>query len=184
MKLKKLFEPIKIGNLELPNRIKMPAIAPGYTPDGMINDQHMAFYRARSKGGLGIVGVSISATEYLKNDWLGGYDDKFIPGLKKFVKMFHDNGAKVYAQVICGYAWKFPGRPVEYVSPSGISVTGRVDPPYRLGGPAKGVCKERRIVTLEEIGLVIEAFGDAAARAREAGFDAIEFGNASGGYFV
>jgi 2,4-dienoyl-CoA reductase-like NADH-dependent reductase (Old Yellow Enzyme family)/thioredoxin reductase len=184
MKLTKLLEPIKIGNLELPNRIKMPAIAPGYTPDGMVNDQLMAFYRARSKGGFGIVGVCISATEYLKNDWLGGYDDKFIPGLKQFVKMFHDNGAKVYAQVISGYAWKFPGRPVEYVSPSGISITGRVDPPYRLGGPPKGECKERRAVTLEEIEMVIEAYGDAAARAREAGFDAIEHGNATGGYFV
>ncbi|MFC1905384.1 FAD-dependent oxidoreductase [Chloroflexota bacterium] len=184
MNLKKLLEPIKIGNLELPNRIKMPGIAPGYTPDGMVNDQFKSFYHARAKGGIGIVGIGISPTEYEENKWLGGYDDKFIPGLKDLVKMFHDNGAKVYAQIVCGYAWKFPGRPVEYISPSGISVTGRVDPPYRLGGPKKGTSTERRAISESEIAQIVEAFGDAAARAREAGFDAIEFGNPSGSYCV
>lgn len=184
MKLEKLFEPIQIGNLQLENRLKMPAIAPGYTPDGMVNEQLKAFYRARAKGGVGITGICLCPTEYEENPWLGAYDDKFIPGLKELVKVFHDNGAKVYAQLIAGYAWKFPGRPVEYVSPSGISVTGRVDPPYRLGGPERGTSTERRALEESEIAQIVEAFGDAAVRAREAGFDAIEQGTPSGSYCV
>ena len=172
-----------MGNMYLENRIKFPSIATDYVTDGEVNPQITAFYRERAKGGVGLAGICLCPTRLDQGPWLSIYDDSFIPGVKEIVKIFHDNGTKVYAQLIPGYSWAFPGRPVEFVSPSGISITGRVDPPYRLGGPRRGTATARHTLTESEIAQITEAFGDAAKRAREAGFDALEFGT-GGQYFI
>lgn len=50
-KIKKLFEPIRVGQIELKNRIKFPALAVGYDRNGEVTEQTKAFYHERAKGG-------------------------------------------------------------------------------------------------------------------------------------
>ena len=49
-----LFSPIKIGTMELKNRIVLPPMTVGYgAPDGTVTERHRDYYEARAKGGVG-----------------------------------------------------------------------------------------------------------------------------------
>jgi 2,4-dienoyl-CoA reductase (NADPH2) len=173
-KLDKLFEPIMIKNVEVRNRIKVTAMAVAMTDkDGTANDQMVSFYEERARGGAGLIGISCTPSELVEDPMIGLYDDKFIPGLKRIVDAIHKHGAKAYAQMGVGYAYKFPGEPVQYYSPSGFTATGRrPGSSFRLGGPFD---QEVPIaLTKEQIKQIIEDYGDGAKRAKEAGFDIIE----------
>lgn len=55
MKFVKLFEPLKIRNVEIRNRFVLPAMALNYTPKGYISEQFTNFYVERAKGGVGLI---------------------------------------------------------------------------------------------------------------------------------
>lgn len=172
MKIIKLFEPIKIGNIELKNRIKLPAMGIAIREDGMVCEQTKACYAERARGGVALIGISCTTTRLLKGPLYGIYHDRFIPGLKELVDVIHVNGAKVYAQMGVGYSWAFGDGPVQYISPSGVTPTGKPGTAFRLGGPYEATMP--KALSIEEIRQVVEAFGDGARRARQAGFDAVE----------
>jgi 2,4-dienoyl-CoA reductase (NADPH2) len=172
MKLIKLFEPIKIGNMELKNRIKLPAMGIALSEDASVCEQTKACYAERARGGVALIGISCTATRLMKGPLYGIYHDRFIPGLKELVDVIHANGAKVYAQMGVGYSWAFGEGPVQYVSPSGITPTGKPGTAFRLGGPYEATMP--KALSIEEIRQVVEAFGDGARRAEQAGFDAVE----------
>ena len=181
-RLKRLFEPIKIGNLELKNRIKMPALAVvPLEPEDVIIDRLKSFYVERAKGGVAIIGTSCTATRLIQAPMLGLYDDRFINGLRGLTEAVHAYGAKTYAQIGVGYSWAFGDGPVELVGPSGFSLSGRPGTPFRLGGPLEPTMP--RALSVDEIRQIVEAYGDGARRAREAGFDAVEV-IASVGYII
>ncbi len=168
----KLFEPIRVGNLELRNRIKMPAMAIAMGQEGHMSEAAKAFYVERAKGGVALMGVSCTATRLIEDPMLGLYDDRFIPGLRDLVEAVRPYGARLYAQMGVGYSWAFGNGPVQLVSPSGITCWGRPGTPFRMGGPLEPTMPKE--LTVEEIAEIVEAYGDGARRAREAGFDAVE----------
>lgn len=168
----KLFEPIRVGNMVLKNRIKMPAMAIAMGEEGSVSEAAKAFYLERAKGGVALMGVSCTATRLIQDPMLGLYDDRFIPGLKDLVDTVRPYGAKIYAQMGVGYSWAFGDGPVQLVSPSGITCTGKPGTPFRMGGPLEPTMPKE--LTVEEIQQIVEAYGDGARRAQEAGFDAVE----------
>jgi len=180
--LKRLFEPIRVGNLELKNRIKMPAMAvmPPESEEVVVS-RLKAFYTEKAKGGVAIIGVSCTPTRLMQDPMLGLHDDRFIKGLKQLTEAIHANGAKTYAQLGVGYCWAFGDGPVEVVGPSGVSLSGRPGTPFRLGGPLEPTMP--RALSQDEIRKIVKAYGDGAQRAREAGFDAVEV-IASVGYII
>ena len=53
---KHLFTPIKIGSVEIKNRIVQPPMHVGYgAPDCKVTDRHINYYEARAKGGAGLI---------------------------------------------------------------------------------------------------------------------------------
>jgi len=181
MRLKKLFEPIRIGNMVLKNRIKLPAMAVGMGEDGGISEEIKAFYALMAKGGVSFLGISCTPTRLIQDPMLGLYENRFVPGLRKLVDVIHEYDTKVYAQMGVGYSWAFGNGPVELVSPSGTTVSGRPGTPFRMGGPFEPTMP--RALSRVEIHQIVEAFGDGARRAKEAGFDAVEV-IASVGYVI
>jgi len=183
--LTRLFEPIKIDSMELKNRIKMPALSLRYARDMKVTDRLKNFYAERAKGGAALIGIACSPTRLeiseAGDELVAIYDDRFIPGLRELADICHRYGAKIYAQAGVGYSWTFGDGPVELVSPSGVTTSGRPRPPFRIGTPKNAA--PTRAVTVDEIHQVVDAFGEAARRAREADFDAFECGVA-GGYFI
>jgi 2,4-dienoyl-CoA reductase (NADPH2) len=168
----KLFEPIMVGNIELKNRIKMPAMAIAMGEDGGMSEAAKAFYVERAKGGVALMGVSCTATRLIEDPMLGLYDDRFLPGLKDLVESVRPYGARLYTQMGVGYSWGFGDRPVELVSPSGLTCWGRPGTPFRMGGPFEPTMPKE--LTVDEIQQIVEAYGDGARRTQEAGFDAVE----------
>ena len=168
----KLFEPIMVGNMELKNRIKMPAMAIAMGEDGEISEAAKAFYVERAKGGVALMGVSCTPTRLIEDPMLGLYDDRFLPGLKDLVESVRPYGSRLYTQMGVGYSWGFGDDPVELVSPSGLTCWGRPGTPFRMGGPLEPTMP--RELTVDEIQQIVEAYGDGARRTQEAGFDAVE----------
>jgi len=174
MKYKALFSPIKIGKMELKNRLVVPAMGTNQcNVDGTISQGFIDYWSARAKGGWGLCLVEVTAVDHLGKASKAVpelYDDKFIPGFKALIDEVHKHGAKIGIQLHHG------GR--ETVS---AYTDGQVVAPSPIPCP---VCREtpRELIT-EEVYELIEKFGDAALRARKAGADCVEL-HAAHGYLV
>ncbi len=166
----KLFEPIQIGKLSLRNRIAMPPMVVNLgNSDGSVSEDTKAYYAERAKGGVGL--ITVEATAVATNGRSSPFQlridqDDFIGGLRGLTHEVHRFGAKVSIQLVhCGRqgSSKYTGE--QPVAPSPIPSAGGEIP---------------RELTVHEIEDLIENFAKAAARAKEAGFDAVEIHGAHG----
>lgn len=167
----KLLTPIKIGTMELKNRVAMPAMHLGYTRDGHVTDELVAFYRERARGGVGLIFVGGCAIDkYGHGNMIRIDDDDFISGLASLVQAVQQEGSKIAAQLFQPgrYSYSF-FMGIQPVAPSPI--------------PSKLTRQMPRELTLDEIKGIIADFARAAVRAQKAGFDAVEV-IASAGYLV
>jgi len=187
--LKMLFSPIKIGTMELKNRCVMPPMGINYAePDGSISEQEIAFYTARAKGGFGLIIAENTCVDPLGRGIpleSGLWDDKHILGWEKLAKAVHAFGAKLAPQL------HFAGNKATPQNTPGSEVMGPSPSSYV---PARGASLGRWITDLdtpiakemteEDIEHVVEAFGEAARRARDAGCDGVEIHGAHGYLFA
>lgn len=140
--------------------------------DGCVSDSQIKLFSDLAEGGVGLIISGITYVHHtgqissFHNSIAG---DEFIPGFKKLVQAVHDRGAKIAIQLFhggkeCKYLKKKNALPL---APSIIN-----NDPYYSG--------EYREITDSEIWEVIDAFGDGAKRAKEAGFDAVQVHGAHG----
>ncbi|MFC2005556.1 FAD-dependent oxidoreductase [Chloroflexota bacterium] len=154
--LKSLFEPIKVGEIELKNRIVMAAMGLGYCPEGKMTERMINFCAARAEGGVGLILCNLGDVTAR---------DENIPGLRKFTDAVHAHGAKIGTQLVSSRMWaRDKGASPELIAPSDFA-------PPRGGRPSPD---HPRPLTIEEIEQIVEEKGREAQRIREAGFDAIE----------
>ena len=98
---------------------------------------------------------------------LAAYDDLFMPGLQKMAEVVHAQGGKVAMQLHhCGREGRYQLERGQAMAPSAV-------PSVVFGGVPKEM-------TIDDIKEIIQSFGAAAVRAREAGFDAVELHGAHG----
>ncbi|MEH7253795.1 NAD(P)/FAD-dependent oxidoreductase [Neobacillus niacini] len=173
----KLFSPLKIGSLELKNRIvKAPQSTGLSNRDGTVSERLVRHYKELARGGTGLIIVEYT---YIDNEasksaycQLGISDNEHIAGLSWLVSSIHDAGAKAGIQIEhCGRQ-KFLGTPP-------IKAPSRI--PWPTLYEQTGVVPEE--LTIEEIKQIVDSFGDAAKRAQTAGFDLVEI-HAAHGYLI
>ncbi len=148
----KTFEPLNVGGMTLPNRIMVPAMVTRLSgEDGLVNQDIVDRYVRYAQGEVGLIVVEAMAVHHAKaGPLLRISDNAFIPGLADLVRRIHDTSdSKVVPQII--HFLK--------ISKSGWRQT--VD-----------------MLSIEDIDRIVEEFGDAVARAREAGFDGAELHSA------
>lgn len=148
----KLLEPMAIGSMNLPNRVMVPAMVTRLADEeGWVTQDIADRYVRYAKGGVGLIVVEAMAIHHSNSGpLLRISDDRFIPGLAGMVERIHDTSdSKVVPQII--HFMK--------VARSGWRQT--ID-----------------MLSLEDIDRIVEQFGDAVARAREAGFDGAELHSA------
>lgn len=167
-----LFSPAKIGTLQLRNRLVMTPMHLGYSPKGEVNDQLIEFYRARARGGVGLIIVGGCGIDRIGNAFGMTQidDDRYIPGLRQLVDAVHTEGAKIVPQLYQAGRYThsaLTGKPSVAPSPIPSKLTGQT--PEEL--------------TEEKIKEVIDSFSNAAKRAQTAGFDGVEI-LASAGYLI
>lgn len=184
-KLEKLFQPIKIGTLELPNRIIMPAITTNY--DLEESDRYKNFCAELARGGVALLTIGALQTLYPgrrgRRNRVNVNSDSDIPKLREWVTTIHDNSGRAAAQLATYGYWAKKGirSTPEDVGPSEVVLPASgIHPHY---GHAEFVPKTKAL-TVEEILMIEEAIGDAAVRAGEAGFDATELQVGGGSLLV
>jgi 2,4-dienoyl-CoA reductase-like NADH-dependent reductase (Old Yellow Enzyme family)/thioredoxin reductase len=169
--LNALLSPITIKNTEIPNRVVMPPMGTALAdPGGTVSDALLAYMKRQASGGAGLLISEITAvhpTGVVGPLELGAWDDQFIPGLKKLARVMHGFGAKAAMQL------HHAGRESYYLLNKGKAIAPSAAPSLVFRKPP-------REMTLEEIQEIVDAFGAAAARARQADFDAVEIHGAHG----
>ena len=98
-----LLTPARIGSLEVPNRIVMPAMTTRTADEeGYVTDDTIAYYLARAQGGVGLITVEMASPEKVgrhRRREVGLYDDRFLPGLTRLVDEIHRAGSKASIQL-------------------------------------------------------------------------------------
>ncbi len=165
-----LFSPIKVRGLELKNRVVMLPIVAIYSgPEGEVTDRLVAYLAERAAAGVGLIIAEAAFVERwgrLFPGELGIHDDRLVPGLRRLASAIKSAGARAAIQLVhSGRNTKDLDRPEPPVAPSAIPT---------VNGP------EPRAFRPDEIEALPETFAQAARRAGEAGFDAVEVHMAHG----
>lgn len=174
MKYNKLFEPGKIGSLTLKNRFLVGAMGVGFAElGGTPTPRTTAYYEARAKGGFALIITEVTRVQ--DSEFCTPYepslgDDKHIAAWKEVTDAVHKHGAYIFPQL------HQPGR--QYTK----AILG-----HQVSAPSPIACpvfdETPHELTTEEVWENIRLFGDAALRAKKAGFDGVEI-HAGHGYLV
>ncbi|RST73752.1 NADPH dehydrogenase NamA [Siminovitchia acidinfaciens] len=165
----KLFEPYEINNVTLKNRIVMSPMCmySCHNEDGMVNDWHYTHYTSRAVGQVGLIIVEATAVTpqgRISPQDLGIWSDDHVEGLAKLVGMIKDHGAKAGIQI--AHAGRKAELEGEILAPSAIPFNEKMKTPKEM--------------SISDITETVKAFGKAAKRAKQAGFDIIEVHGAHG----
>ncbi|EKN4072718.1 alkene reductase [Yersinia enterocolitica] len=189
MKTAKLFSPLKVGALTLPNRVfmapltRLRSIEPGDIPTPLMAE----YYRQRASAGLIITEatqISFQAKGYAGAPGL--HTQEQLNAWKKITQAVHDEGGHIAVQL-----WHVgrishnslqPGQQAP-VAPSAIAADTRTTVRDETGAWVRVPCSTPRALETEEIPGIITDFRQATANAREAGFDYIEL-HAAHGYLL
>jgi 2,4-dienoyl-CoA reductase-like NADH-dependent reductase (Old Yellow Enzyme family) len=166
-----LLDPLKIGSLELKNRIVMPPMATNFADkQGNVTDKLVKHYTDKTKDlGLLIVEYSFVAQRGRTSlNQLGANSDELIPGLKRVADAVHGNETPITLQINHGGG----------ATSSEITGSQPVSP-SPIMHPRRGKMIPHQL-TLDEIEDIIFNFRDAANRAAVADFDAVEVHGAHG----
>ncbi len=183
-----LFEPITLAGLTVPNRIWLSPMCQYMSSarDGMPDDWHLVHLGSRAVGGFGLLITEAAAVEpagRISPEDVGLWDDAHIAPWRRITDFVHEQGAAIAVQLAHAgrKASIYRGHPGfdrnsvptdeggwQTVAPSPLDFPGYAAP---------------RELDIAEIEGIVQAFGDAAARADQAGFDAIDI-HAAHGYLL
>ncbi|MCM1991794.1 FAD-dependent oxidoreductase [Oceanirhabdus seepicola] len=172
--LNKVFEPIKIGTMEVKNRLVVPPMVVNFAnEDGTANERFIAYIEEKAKGGWGLIipenyTMDPEAKGFLKLPGL--WNDDQIESHKELTDKAHKHGAKIVVQI------NHAGRQ------TASAITG-VQPVAPSPIPDPTIGETPKELSVEEIHEIVEKFGDAALRGKKAGFDGIEV-HGSHGYLI
>jgi len=166
----KLFERSAINGLELSNRFVRSATWEGMaTEDGAVTPRLIETMTALAKGGVGLI---ISSHAYVRPEgqagpWqLGVYKDELVEGLREMTEAVHSSGGKIVMQL---------SHAGTYAYERGIG-----QPPLVVSDFEGLATSPRKEMTAQDIREIVNAFGDAARRAKSAGFDGVQLHSAHG----
>ena len=163
-----LFTPFSFKGITLPNRIVMAPMTRSMSPGGVPGPDVAAYYRRRAEGGVGLI---VTEGTYPPDPTAGFdprvprlYGEAALHGWRHVVQEVHAAGGHIFSQIWhLGMQVSSGPPPAEGQHPVGPSG------PYAM--------------TQAEIDTAIQAYGQAAASAREVGFDGVEL-HAAHGYLV
>ena len=172
-----VLQPGRIGSLDLPNRIALAPMGTEMgTHEGLITEREIAYYTERATGGTGLVmtGISAVSQDYeVINPGLCRVDtDDALPGLTALAESIHRVGGKISLQLTAGL-----GRNINNVDPERLPISASDNPHY---AHPEVRC---RPLEVDEIRVIVRRHAEAAARAAQAGIDALDI-HGHTGYLV
>jgi len=170
-KFKMLTTPLQLGPVEIKNRFIVSAMVMNCcTEDGKSTEKFICYHEEKAKGGWGLIvtedmAVDPSGKTYERIPGL--WSDDQIPSHTELTSRVHAAGGKIFAQIFHG------GRQTqEWITGQQVLAPSPIPCPVKKALP--------REMTTEEVDAMIEKFGDAALRAKKAGFDGVQIHGAHG----
>ncbi len=163
----------RVAGMTTRNRLVMSSMCDNMSDRrGEVTDQKVEYFRRKAQGGVGWINLGYSyvtergrgCTYYQQ----GIYEDSLIPGLRRLTDAVHSEGARMGCQIA------HAGRQTttHYINDLEAEAPSPIPEPLLGQTPIE--------LSVERIAAICEEFGAAAARAREAGFDSVEFHGAHG----
>ena len=182
MRFSKLFEPGRIGGMEVKNRIVMSPMVDNFgTEDGYVTERCIAYYAERARGGAGLIVVGASTVDFPRGKGLtrnlAADDDRYLLGLNQLAQAIKDGGARAAIQLHhAGGEARTAITHMQPVAPSAIRMPHTIlDVPYETDVPHE--------LTVREIKELVCQFAEAVERCKKAGFDGVEI-HANSGYLI
>jgi 2,4-dienoyl-CoA reductase-like NADH-dependent reductase (Old Yellow Enzyme family) len=180
-----LFSPLTLRSVTFHNRIGVSPMCQYSSPDSKVTEWHIVHLGCRAVGGAGTVIVEATGVVpegRISPADLGIWSDDHIEGLARLTRFMKDHGAVPGIQLAhAGRKASVPppwdGRKFLLEKEGGWPVVGPSPIPFseEFGTP--------REMNRDDIALVISSFGEAARRAKEAGFQVVEI-HAAHGYLL
>lgn len=173
-----LFQPFRIGKLEVKNRICMAPMLPGGWLDENKNltNETIAYYEARAKGGAGLIftgasfpNAGLEITDFTKSPF--AKPSTFLTQTRKLVESVHRYGCKLFVQMQLGCGRTAVPAVMEGLPVAPSPVADRYDPSV--------TCRE---LTTEEVYRLIDATVEGAVLSQQAGADGVNVNGVKGGY--
>lgn len=168
--MNKLFESSTINGMVLKNRFVRSATWEGMAKeDGTCTPGLVDLMATLAKGGVGLI---ITGHAYVRSDGqaspqqLGVYKDELIPGLEEMTRAVHEQNGKIVMQLAhAGFRaiGELTGQPP--IAPSAVETESKLP---------------QKEMTIQDIKEITQAFAQAAARAKKAGFDGVQIHSAHG----
>jgi 2,4-dienoyl-CoA reductase-like NADH-dependent reductase (Old Yellow Enzyme family) len=201
-----LFEPIKLKNVEVKNRIAMAPMNVCFTAPGrIVSDQQIAYYAARAIGGVGLIILEAvlgtlheTAKTYEAHNNLRLCYPYEVSRMSELVETVHAYGAKCIIQIAPGAGRQgsseysgvqpvapspIPWEPQPDMMPKGVDMETMGKMFQLLGGHSTLIPETPREIRKDEIAELVEDMGKSARLARIAGFDGVEL-HAPHGYLL
>ncbi len=163
--LPRLFSPLAIRGVTLPNRIVSTAHSTGLSDGSRIGDRLIGYYEARARGGVGLIITGSTSVHPTSTSRLmpavSNWDDSIVEPYRRVAAAVHRHGTRIFAQLNHAGAQSGAADGVgRLVAPSPVESELGVETPHALEP--------------EEIRDIVRAFAAAAVRAREGGLDGVE----------
>lgn len=167
------FETTLINGLALSNRFIRSATWTGMaSKEGASTSRLSRLMAGLAQGGVGLImtGHAYIRAEGQAGPWqLGVHHDELIPGLKEMTRAVHDAGGRIALQIAhAGLFARHNITGLPQLAPTELECYG--DSPIKA-------------MTADDISSTVKAFGEAALRAKKAGFDGIQV-HAAHGYLL
>lgn len=208
-----LFSPMKIGNVEIKNRIVMAPMCMGFGQyNGCATETMMDYYEERAKGGVGLIFTEITRINDITGassfGQLGMSHDYQIPALREMADRIHKHNCKIMVELhhpgrqnlglmigtvpICNIGSKLMGNLytkilTQAIIPQGKKLQDKHIVP-RTVAPSK--CERSKMsdsvnreLSVNEIKRIICQFIEGAVRVKKAGCDGVEL-HAAHGYLI
>ncbi|BCQ68870.1 oxidoreductase [Pseudomonas sp. Eqa60] len=168
-----LFAPLQIRGKRLKNRIMSSGHDTSMPTDNLVNEQLIAYHRARAEGGVGLIVLQVAGVHdsaRYTSHVLMATDDACIDGYRRLAETCHAHGTVVLSQIF------HPGR----------EIMESADGLLAVAYAPSAVPNERfrvmpRALDQDMIDEIIQGYADAARRLHQAGLDGVEL-VASHGY--
>ncbi len=172
--LKIMSSPLQLGPVEIKNHfIVSPMVMNCCNEDGTVTEKWIAYHEEKAKGGWGLIVTEDCAVDPTGRTYQfipGLWDDAQIASHKQATDRVHAAGAKMFAQIFHG------GRQTqEWITGQPVWAPSRIPCPVKKSMPHE--------MTTEDVDELIEKFGDAALRAKKAGYDGVQI-HGGHGYLI
>lgn len=168
--MSRLFDPITVDGVEIRNRfVRSATWDRTATDDGEVTDASVRIIEKLARGGVGLI---VTGYAYVSDHGkaavrqFGISQDRHVDGLRRLAKAAHDHGARIAVQIAHGGL--------------NLGLLGRTDRVALAPSKIDTHPLAHREMTSAQVEGLVQDFGAAAARAEDAGFDAVQLHGAHG----